>query len=255
MGRKPRIEYYGAIYHMTHMGKSDIFKEEEDKLTLLGILGDMKEVFDFKLIAYCILDNQYNLLIKAYNIPISKIMHGINMNYARSYNSRYKKIGSPFKGRYKALIVSEGNGLLNTAKEIHCLPVFLKLADTIGEYKWSSDVFYRLNLESIVDIDYILNVLSIERNIGLEKYKELMSSSEKLEDNKAKLDLDDILHDICTNNVDFDLIKSGSKKSYLMKYKLEYIKASKQLGFTCLEIGENIGITERAVRKHLHLSK
>ena len=45
MGRKPRIEYYGAIYHIIHRGnnKAFIFEENEEKIELLKIIGEIKK--------------------------------------------------------------------------------------------------------------------------------------------------------------------------------------------------------------------
>jgi REP element-mobilizing transposase RayT len=266
LGRKSRSQYYGAIYHIIHRGKYDVLPNDEDKLAFLEILGDIKGIYDFKVISYCLLDNQYDLLIKTYNIPISKIMQRLNMRYVKYHNMKYMKTGSPFKGRYEGIIVNEGNYLIITAKYIHNLPVYLEKIDSMTGYKWSSDVFYRVNMDSVVDIYYILDYISPERNLAIEKYKEFMSSSEDMydlskvyyeknnifkKDIKPEIELDDILRSICINKVDFDLIKKGSRKSYLMKFKSDYIKASKELGFTCLEIGENIGISDRAVRKYL----
>ena len=61
-------------------------------------------------------------------------------------------------------------------------------------------------------------------------------------------EIDDQEYKICL----FDLIKKNSRKSYLMKYKQEYIKECNGLGFSNMDIAFSLGVTERAVRKHLH---
>ena len=88
MGRKPRVEYYGAIYHIIQRGnnKKPIFKDERHKNFLLKILSETKEIYDFKIFAYVIMDNHYHFLIRTFNIPISKIMHLINTRYGKYYN-------------------------------------------------------------------------------------------------------------------------------------------------------------------------
>ena len=45
MGRKHRIEYSGAIYHVIQRGnnKSYIFQDEEDKLQLLYLIEKYKQ--------------------------------------------------------------------------------------------------------------------------------------------------------------------------------------------------------------------
>ena len=121
------------------------------------------------------------------------------------------------------------------------------------DYKWSSDVFYRFNLESTLDIGHILDELDDNRNVAIQKYIDNMNLEELGVKDKQKVphELDKILRDICNNELDFNLIKSGSKKAYLMVLKKEYIRKSKELGFSIRDIGKNIGIGDRAVRKHL----
>lgn len=262
MGRKTRVAYYGAIYHIKVKGIDVLFRDDDDKITFLGIVEDVKEMMDYKLLAYCLLDSQYDLVIKTHNLPMNKIMQRINMRYTKYFNDKYKRKGSPYDGRYKGLLIEDENSLLSTIKYVHDLPVQLKIVNSMDNYKWSSDFFYRINMESIVDIEYMLDMLHNERYSSIEKYKTLMISPEGEyeflkgfyeKDTYSKKEispkLDEILKEICENEADFNLIKSGSKKSYLMNYKKEYILEAKRLGHSDVEIGRNISISERAVRK------
>lgn len=181
MGRKARIEYYGATYHIVHRGNKqrDIFEDFLDKMKFLEILGEVKEIFDFYLISYCILENEYHLIIKVHNIPLSKIMHRVNTNYARYYNREYKSKGSLFKGRYKSNIIKGDNELLDMVKYLHRKPIEEGLSDSIEDYKWSSDVFYRINLQSIVNIDYLLDIMYLDRDIAITNYIEYMDKTQE----------------------------------------------------------------------------
>lgn len=265
MGRKIRIQYYGAMYHFSHKGNLKIFSEDEDKLQLLGILSDVKELFDFKLLAYCISEDKYDLFIKTHNISISKIIQRVNMLYAGYFNGINKRKGPVFHGRFKSKVVRNEEMLINIIKYIHMIPVYEKIVDSMDEYKWSSDFLYRTNIQSIVDIDYLLDILALERHEAIELYSDLMDKLEGeaqllkgfydeerdiLDHKKREIKLDDILKKVCDNESDFDLIKNGSKKSHLMKYKEDYIRESKDLGFSSIDIGKNIGISDRAVRKY-----
>jgi putative transposase len=42
LARSPRIQYYGAIYHIIHEGKGNIFNGDEDKIKLLEIIEGVK---------------------------------------------------------------------------------------------------------------------------------------------------------------------------------------------------------------------
>ncbi|TJX14388.1 hypothetical protein E9840_05940 [Tissierella creatinini] len=266
LGRKIRVQYYGALYHVTHKGRRDIFLEDEDKLHLLGILSDVKDNFDFKLMAYCIMDNKYDLLIKTHNISISKVIQRVNMIYAKYFNDKYKRKGPVFGGRYESNIVISEDVLLNVIKYIHMIPLYERKVSSTYEYKWTSDFLYRTNIGSLVDIDYLLDILALERHDAIRIYESLMDKAvgeaepikwyydkEKdiLEHKKRNINLDDVLLKVCGNESDFQLIKNGSKKSHLMHYKEGYIKESSELGFKSIDIGQNIGISDRAVRKYL----
>lgn len=265
MGRMARTQYYGAMYQISHRGSLDIFLEDGDKLHLLGILSDQKELLDFKLMAYCILDNSYSLFIKTHNIPISKVIQRVNMLYAKYFNDKYMRKGPVFKGRFKSELIRDEDMVLKMVKYIHMMPVAESLVEDMDEYKWSSDFLYRTNMETIVDIDYLLDILALERHEAIEIYGELMDKQEveahllkgfynqkrdTLELKKRQVSLDDILKKVCDHESDFELIKKGSKKSHLIKYKEDYIRESKDLGFNSIDIGKNIGISDRAVRKY-----
>ena len=274
MGRKPRIERYGAIYHIIQKGnnKNYIFNNCHEKIELLKIIGEAKELFDFYLLAYCIMDNYFHLVIKTHNIPVSKIMHRINTLYAKYYNFINNKTGSPFRGRYTSIIVDNEYNLFNLINYIHNNPVYENIVDSITEYKWSSDVFFRMNIEGLVNIDYTLDILSQNREVAIKNYIELMDiynddyevlkqeyDGGRLFDNGAnsiavgeiRVGLEKILMEVCKNKVDYDLIKNGSRKSYLIKYKHKYIEECVKQGFSQGEIGEFISLSERTVRRYI----
>ncbi|GFN36772.1 transposase [Tepidimicrobium xylanilyticum] len=280
MGRKPRIQYYGAIYHIIQSGGNGVavFKEDEDKFHLLKLLNETKELYDFRIFAYVLMDNHCHFLMRTFNIPISRIMHNINTKYAKYYNSKRSNIGPVFYRRYKSILVQDESYLPNIIKYIHSKPVIANICSNMEEYKWSSDVFYRLNIGNMVDIDSLLDSFSLDRKVAIEKYVELMDSKitnyKVLEDfyekkpiigSKAfirrmqgayewrKKTLDKILKDCCPTETEYNLIKSGSRKRYLTKYKLKYIKLGKDQGYTYKQIGENIGISSTSVRKILRI--
>lgn len=274
MARVNRIEYYGAYYHVIQRGvnQEHIFQSPGDKSHLLEILSDSKEQYDFKLFAYVIMDNHYHLLIQTLNIPISKIMHQVNMKYAIYYNTKYERVGHVFENRYKGILVQDDTYFITLIKYIHNNPVAEGICNSMEEYKWSSDLFYRINIGNMVDIDEFLNMFSSNRLRAIERYIELMEEDnidqeimvELYEDSDiigtdefirkitmgegAKKSLDEILLKTCSNSQDFKLIKSGSRLRYLTEYKKEYIYLAQETGYNNVDIGRNIGITSQAVQ-------
>ena len=137
-------------------------------------------------------------------------------------------------------------------------------------------MFYRMNIGTMVNIDDFLEMLSSDRNKALEKYIELIdeeiSDYEALEDKyernpiigseqfirtiteikeDERITLDEILKVSCPTENEFNLIKQGSRKRYLTKYKVKYIQLGKKEGYTYEEIGENIGVSGTSIRKML----
>lgn len=281
MGRRPRIEYYGAIYHIIQRGNDrlPVFKQDKDKVVLLEILSEAKEIYDFKIYAYAIMNNHYHFLIQTFNIPISTIMHNINTRYAKYYNRKMDRTGPVFEDRYKGILVQDESYFLTLIRYIHNNPVAANICNSMEEYKWSSDIFYRMNIGNMVDIDELLEMLSWDRKKAIEKYMVLMDEEfkdyETLKDiyegsaiigteefirsiggykgdkSNGKMDLDEILKIACPTEHEFNLIKNGSRKRYLTKYKIKYIELGKKEGYTYGQIGENIGVSGTSVRKML----
>ena len=281
MGRKPRIEYYGAIYHIVQMGNSrkPIFEGDGDKEALLEILSETKTIYDFNIYAYVIMNDHYHLLIKTLNIPVSRIMHGINARYARYYNYSRDRTGPVFDRRYRGILVQDESCLLTLIRYIHNDPVVANICDTMEGYQWSSDIFYRINMESIVDIEQLLDMLSEDRLKAIDIYIDFMANGDRHGTDIEKLhkdihvmgtdgfkrgmgaakdgdyqSLDCILKEVCPDERDFKLIKSGSRRRYLTKYKRKYIELARNAEYSYGEIGANIGITKAAV-SHLLKSK
>ena len=63
MARPLRIEFPGAIYHVTSRGdrRESIFEDDEDRRTLLAVLAQTMARFDANVLAYCLMDNHYHL--------------------------------------------------------------------------------------------------------------------------------------------------------------------------------------------------
>lgn len=59
MGRKPRIEFNGALYHVIQRGnnKEYIFKNNKHKQYFLSKLKEYKDIMNFEVYGYVIMDN------------------------------------------------------------------------------------------------------------------------------------------------------------------------------------------------------
>lgn len=80
MARHVRLEYEGAIYHVTSRGneRSDIFVEDNDKERFLEKLGANVAQHHVRLYAYVVMNNHDHLLIETPRGNLSKFMQQLN---------------------------------------------------------------------------------------------------------------------------------------------------------------------------------
>lgn len=176
MPRVKREKSSTGIYHIILRGinKQIIFLEDEDKERFIDILKKYKEKSQYKLYAYCIMDNHVHILIKEGNEPLSKIMKRIGVTYVQWYNNKYERSGHLFQDRYKSEPVEDDKYLLTVIRYIHQNPLKAGIEKNIYTYKWSSNNEYVKN-SSIVDKDFILNMFGDTKKQAIERYKEFMN--------------------------------------------------------------------------------
>jgi len=170
MARKPRIHYEGALYHVIVRGnnRAYIFKSGENKEEYKKIVSKYKKRYRFKLYAYCIMDNHAHLLIEVGDIPLSKIMQGIQQVFTQHYNRKNRTTGHVFEQRYKSYLCDRDAYLLSLIRYIHQNPVRSKLTDGIN-YQWSSHQEYIEN-PVLVDVDFPLTLFSGKKNKAIKRY-------------------------------------------------------------------------------------
>ena len=88
MARPLRIEYPGAVYHITSRGnaKQFISCDSVDKEKFLEILSSVVERFNWLCHSYCLMDNHYHLLIETPEGNISRGMRQLNGSYTQIFN-------------------------------------------------------------------------------------------------------------------------------------------------------------------------
>ena len=107
MVRPIRVQYPGALYHVTSRGnrREEIYLSTEDKELFLTILADTCEKHSWSCHAYCLMSNHYHLLIETPLGNLSKGMQYLNGVYTQKFNRVHRRVGHVFQGRYKAIIV------------------------------------------------------------------------------------------------------------------------------------------------------
>ncbi len=87
MARPLRIEYAGALYHVTSRGdgQEDIYLDDKDREIYLGVLHEVCERFNWVIHAYCLMSNHYHLLIETPDSNLSKGMRQLNGVYTPNF--------------------------------------------------------------------------------------------------------------------------------------------------------------------------
>jgi putative transposase len=140
MGRAPRIEYEGAVYHVTNRGNGHeaIYREEADWKAFLGIMGDVVSKFGWRIYTYCLMGNHYHLLLETPQPNLALGMRDLDRQYTVRYNWRYEHSGHVFRGRYWSGLVLNDNYLIDVASYLLLNPVRAHLVKSPEEWRWSS---------------------------------------------------------------------------------------------------------------------
>lgn len=140
MARPLRIEFPGAVYHVTSRGneRKEIFKDDRDRKMFLDTLEDVILRYNWLCHAYCLMENHYHLLIETPDGNLSIGMRQLNGIYTQRFNKRYDRVGHLFQGRFKAVLVEKDSHLLEACRYVVLNPVRVERVQKPEEWVWSS---------------------------------------------------------------------------------------------------------------------
>src|SRR3989304_4806254 len=140
MARPLRIEFPGALYHVTSRGdrQEAIFEDDQDRTAFLNVLGEVVSRFRWRCHAYCLMGNHYHLMIETPEANLTKGMRQLNGVFTQWSNRRHKRSGHLFQGRYKAILVDRESYFLELARYIVLNPVRAAMVKHPRLWAWSS---------------------------------------------------------------------------------------------------------------------
>ena len=144
MGRKSRVEFEGAFYHVIVRGnqRQIIFRDDEDRTAYLERLEHYRQRCGFIIYAYVLMSNHVHLLLETKKVPLSKIMQAVQFTYTQRYNRRHRTVGHLFQGRYKAILCDRNAYLLELVRYIHLNPGRMRKSVDPRKFRWSSHRSY-----------------------------------------------------------------------------------------------------------------
>jgi len=85
MARPLRIEYPGALCHVTSRGDRPeaIFDDDQDRTAFLNILGEIVSRYRWRCHAYCLMGNHHHLMIETPEANLTKGMRQLNLVFTQ----------------------------------------------------------------------------------------------------------------------------------------------------------------------------
>jgi REP element-mobilizing transposase RayT len=174
MSRPLRIEFAGALYHVTSRGdrREDIYVDDVDRTMWLNVLEQVCHRFNWAVHAYCLMSNHYHVLVQTPEGNLSGGMRQLNGVYTQRANQRHRRVGHVFQGRFKAVLVDREAHLLELARYVVLNPVRAGIVADARAWRWSS---YRATLgdepaPAWLEVDSLLAQFGTRRTIALRRY-------------------------------------------------------------------------------------
>lgn len=140
MARPLRLEFAGALYHVTARGnaRQRIYLDDADRHAFLELLGKEIAQQGWRCYAYCLMDNHYHLLIETPEPNLVAGMRRLNGVYTQAFNRHHRRVGHLYQGRYKAILVDKGAYLQELCRYVALNPVRAGAVKRVDQWRWSS---------------------------------------------------------------------------------------------------------------------
>ena len=153
MARKLRVEYAGAIYHVTvrSNGGSQFFCGDSDRRYLLERIALAAEMHRVRVYLFCLMSNHFHLVVETPAGNLGRFMQAVLTGYGVYFNRAHREHGHVTQGRYGARLVQGDEYLLKLSRYVHLNPVKIKSVqrkplverlEHLRNYPWSSYLAY-----------------------------------------------------------------------------------------------------------------
>jgi len=202
MARQLRVEYEGAIYHVTVRGNAQqaIFQELKDRHYFLIRLGESVQTHGVRVYLFCQMENHVHMVVKTPRANLGRFMHSVLTGYTVYFNLRHQRHGHLTQGRYGARVVSGDEYLLKLSRYVHLNPVKVKgmvehaLSDKLAylrAYEWSSYRSYIGGSRSWewLDCEPVLALMTGKRRDRQNRYREYVEAGGVGVDDEFRIEL------------------------------------------------------------------
>jgi REP element-mobilizing transposase RayT len=207
--------------------RAEIFNSDQDRTTLLNVIGRAKRRYGWKVHAYCLMSNHYHLLTETPEPNIAAGMQWLNSTYAHRFNEKYERIGHLFQRRYADGIILTDEHLREVIRYIPLNPVRAGLCKRPEDWPWSScraTLGYGLR-EPFLSVRPTLDGFSPDRDVALTLLREW------IEDGRRE-------------------IRSSNKKPLISLLRpgepvtRDDLRAAQSNGYSLAEIANHLGVSK-----------
>jgi len=149
VARQVRIEFAGAIYHVMARGdqREPIVEGDADRDAFVEFLEELVERTGFEFFSWVLMSNHYHLVFSTPEPNLVEGMKWLQNTWTKRLSARHGLWGHVFGGRYKAVLVEQGDYLGTLIDYVHLNPFragLVKPGEGLENYQWSSLVDYTL---------------------------------------------------------------------------------------------------------------
>ncbi len=140
MARPLRLEFSGALYHLTARGNAQqpIFLDDTDRQQFLRLLGREIQQQHWRCYVYCLMGNHYHLVVETPEPNLSRGLRRLHGTYTQWFNRRHQRVGHVLQGRFKSLLVEKDSYLLELCRYVVLNPVRAGMVQEADDWEWSS---------------------------------------------------------------------------------------------------------------------
>lgn len=175
MTRPLRLEFPGALYHVTARGnrRERIFRDDTDRLVWLDMLAIVCRRHRCTIYSFCQMTNHFHLMIQTDDANLSQAMRQLNGVYSQYVNRRHGLVGHLFQGRFHAVLVQKHTYLRILCRYIVLNPVRARMVASANDWPWSSHLHMIGNDTSPcwLDRDWLLGQFGDTRQSAVAAYQ------------------------------------------------------------------------------------
>lgn len=143
MTRQLRVQYPGAIYHVTSRGnrRQDIVSDDLDRNVFFERIGTTVAKYCWEMFAAVLMINHFHLFFRTPQPNLSRGMQFLLGGYAAYFNQRHERVGHLFQGRFRSRLIEDESYFWCVSRYVHLNPVPV-LVPRPELWPWSSYAGY-----------------------------------------------------------------------------------------------------------------